>query len=277
MDAQVIDETPSGVPVGLVVRCLILFNLVFAIENVLDVYYLYAHQGMDGVAFKTYVRRGAYPLVAAALLAGGFVLLTFRPRSESQASSPARKLVYLWIAQTIFLTLSAAWRLHRYIDMTELTRLRVASIVWFFLVGAGLFYIIWRIVAARSNTWLININALTALIVLYPCCFVNFDGIIANFNAIHCEEAHGGGSPLDIDYFRDLGPSSVAALDSVRDRIPYDSRRKVADKVSQDLHGQLDAELSDWRSWTWRRQRTAHAAEEVRIASARPGDQLARQ
>src|SRR5256714_6983678 len=193
---------PMGVPVGLVVRCLILFNLVFAIENALDLLYLYGHQDMTGLAYRTYVRRGAYPLVAAALLAGTFVLITVRPRSESQNSTYARKLVYLWIGQTIFLTLSAAWRLLRYIDMTELTRLRVASIVWFGLVAAGLLYIIWRIVGSRSNAWLINVNAVTALIALYPCCFVNFDGMIADFNASHCEEANGRGSPLDIDYFR---------------------------------------------------------------------------
>src|SRR4051812_46588711 len=177
---------------------------------------------MDALAYRQYVRRGAYPLVAAALLAGLFVLITFRPESDSERSKSARQLVYAWIGQTILLTLSAVWRLYVYVAMTELTRLRVASIIWFLLVGLGLYYVIARIVRGRSNGWLINVNALTALLMLYPCCFVNFDGIIANFNAIHCEEVGGGGSPLDIDYMRELGPTAVAPLDRVRDKIAID-------------------------------------------------------
>jgi hypothetical protein len=35
------------------------------------------------------------------------------------------------------LTVSAAWRLEKYIVMTELTRLRVASAIWFLLVALG--------------------------------------------------------------------------------------------------------------------------------------------
>ena len=71
--------------------------------------------------------------------------------AQTERSNAARKLVYLWIGQTILLTVSAAWRLQRYVALTELTRLRVASTIWFLLVALGLFYIIWRIVARRSN------------------------------------------------------------------------------------------------------------------------------
>jgi hypothetical protein len=228
-----------------------------------------------GLEYRTYVRRGAYPLVAAALLAGAFVLMTFRPNSETEKSPAARRLVYIWIAQTILLTTSAAWRLHRYIDMTELTRLRIASIVWFFLVAMGLCYIIWRIVRLRSNAWLINVNALTALLVIYPCCFINFDGMIADFNASHCAESGGEGSPLDLEYFRNLGPTSLAALDRTRDKITIPNRRKQAAEISNDLHARLTAELSDWRSWTWRRHRAAREVDEVQFAKARTPEQVA--
>jgi hypothetical protein len=268
------DHNALGIPASMVIRCLILFNLVFAVEIALDLFVMFSAQyGTDGTAFKMYVRRGAYPLVAAALLAGAFVLVTFRPGSETERSPWARKLVYFWIGQTILLTLSAMWRLVRYIDLTELTRLRVASTVWFILVGLGLFYIIWRIVRGRSNAWLINVNAVTALLILYPCCFLNFDGMIAGFNARHCEEVGGGGSPLDIAYFENLGTPALPALDSVRDRLIGNARREWAKEVSDRLHAELDADVNDWRSWTWRRARTAHAAQEVRLAKTRAREQ----
>ncbi len=266
---RIVYETPERfISSALVVRCLILFNLIFAVENTLDVRFLYSEKLPAGMTYTEYVHRGAYPLVAAALLAGAFVLITFRPRSDTEKSPAARALVYTWIAQTIFLTFSAAWRLHCYIDMSELTRLRAASIVWFLLVATGLFYIVWRIVRLRSNAWLININALTALLVIYPCCFINFDGLIANFNAYHCAEAGGAGSSLDLEYFRTLGPTSVAALDRVRDHLSIPARRREADEVARDLHTELRADLADWRGWTWRRQRVAGEVEA--LAQARP-------
>ncbi|MEA2710911.1 MAG: hypothetical protein QOF78_3512 [Phycisphaerales bacterium] len=265
-------------PASMVIRCLFLFNLVFAVEIVLDLYVMFsAKYGTDGTAFKMYVRRGAYPLVAAALMAGAFVLVTFRPNSDTEQSPWARRLVYLWIGQTILLTLSAVWRLVRYVDLTEMTRVRVASTVWFILVALGLFYIIWRIVRGRSNTWLINVNAITALLVLYPCCFINFDGMIASFNARHCEEAGGGGSALDIEYFETLGTPALAALDSVKEKVTAASRRDWAEKVSQKLHAELDADLSDWRAWTWRRHRTKHHVEQLQFARARDQQKPARE
>jgi hypothetical protein len=278
VDGKVVREHNAlGIPAGIVIRCLILFNLIFAVENVLDLWVLYGgHLGSDATAYKTYVRRGAYPLVAAALLAGAFVLVTFRPRSETERSPAARKLVYVWIAQTILLTASAAWRLMKYVDLSELTRLRVASTVWFVLVALGLIYIVWRIVRQKSNAWLINANALTALVILYPCCFVNFDGIIADFNAKHCEEAGGRGSPLDIEYFRDLGTPALPAFDSVRDRLTLTAKQQRAEQVSQELRAELEQRVNDWRSWTWRRHRTARELESGHLArGARPGDAIA--
>jgi len=156
----------------------------------------------------------------------------------------------------------------KYVELTELTRLRVASTVWFLLVGLGLFYIIWRIVRARSNAWLVNANALTALVILYPCCFINFDGMIANFNVRHCAEFGGEGSPLDVEYFEELGTPALAALDSVRDKLPQPWRKEKARKVSDSLHAQLAADMKDWRSWTWRRQRTAEGSRAAEWAAA---------
>ena len=272
---EVVSTQPSparaaAIP-AFVVRCLILFNVVFLVENVLDVRYLGTTDGLTPLEYREYVRRGAYPLVAAALLAGAFVLITFRPGSDTERSPWARRLVYLWIGQTIFLTLTAAYRLVRYVELSELTRLRVASTVWFFLVAAGLGYVVWRIVKGRTNRWLINANALTAAVVLYACCFVNFDGMIAEFNVRHCREAGGAGSSLDIEYFRVLGTTSLPAFERVRPLLGLEKgtewRQEQAQQVSEHLQGELNEVLSDWRAWTLRRAGAAKAVEaQIRLA-----------
>ena len=273
-----------NISAALVVRCLILFNLVFLVENVLDVRFL-GHKELllpTGIEYKEYVRRGAYPLVAAALMAGAFVLVTFRSRSQTERSRWARRLVYLWIAQTIFLTATAAWRLMQYVELSELTRLRVASTIWFALVALGLVFIIWRIAATKTNRWLLNVNALTAVLVLYPCCFINFDGMIADFNINHCREGGGTGSALDIEYFRNLGTTSLAHFEEIRPKIGLEPgtawRIDQARAVSIDLHDQLAREQSDWRAWTLRRARAVKAVEhqeELARAGTRQSPQLA--
>lgn len=263
----VVDQPSRPISAAFVIRCLVLFNLVFLVENALDTKFLWVEGELPHrLEYREYVRRGAYPLVAAALLAGAFVLTTFRPGSETERSTAARRLVYAWIAQTILLTISAAWRLGRYVEISELTRLRVASVIWFALVALGLSYIIWRIVSGRSNKWLINVNAITALLVLYPCCFINFDGMIASFNAGHCSEAGGRGSPLDLEYFRTLGPAAVPALDRVLPAITAQSRREFAQEISDELHADLREQMTDWRGWTWRRHRIAQASDEQMLA-----------
>jgi hypothetical protein len=261
-----IDTRPPHlyIPPAFVVRCLLLFNVVFALENVLDLRYLFDPSKLPpGTSYTEYVHRGAYPLIAAAILAGAFVLFTFRPHSETERSRACRGLVYGWIGQTILLTLTASWRLVVYVKLYELTRLRIASAIWFGLVSLGLSFIVWRIVRQRSNAWLVNINALTALAVLYPCCFLNFDGYIADFNARHCAESGGPGIGLDIEYLYHLGTPALPALDRMTDRIALEPRRQLARRLSEDLHRQLACELEDWHSWTWRRQRSERAAEEV--------------
>jgi hypothetical protein len=254
---------PLHVPAGFVVRCLLLFNIVFAVENVVDLRYLFAESLPEGISYTEYVHRGAYPLIAAALLAGAFVLITFRPDSATEKSSAARRLVYLWITQTILLTLSAAYRLSVYISLFSMTRLRLASIIWFSLVATGLFYLVWRIIRGRSNAWLINVNAVTALLVLYVCCFINFDGFIADFNANHCAEAGGSGNVFDAEYSLTLGPAALPALERIRPKLTDPNRAARAAEVSRELYAELKEDLSDWRSWTWRRQRAQHAADAI--------------
>ena len=61
----------------------------------------------------------------------------------------------------------------------------------------------------------------------------------------------------------------LPALDSVRDSLAGQTRQTQAQRISEDLHAQLAAELGDWHSWTWRRSRSERAADEVSLARAR--------
>jgi len=262
-------KTPSGFDSAwakfpspaLVVRCLLLFNLAFAVQSALDICYLWGGGTLPaGVSHAQYAHRGAYPLLAAAILAAFFVLGAFRRDPRDQALRVARGLVYVWLIQNLLLVMSAAWRLRLYVEAYTLTRWRVAAALWMLLVLCGLVLILLRIVTGRSNPWLTNANAITTLLVLYGCCFVNFDGLIAGFNVTHCQEASGDGPTIDLAYLERLGPDTLPALLRLAGELQEWSAKRAMHDTIERLRVDLQADLSSWRGWTWRRQRLTRLA-----------------
>lgn len=237
-------------------RCLTLFNLVFAVQTILDLTYLWGGASLPrGLTYAAYAHRGAYPLIFTALLAGLFVLVTFRENAGTLEMRTARTLVYLWLGQNVFLTISSIARLSLYVEVYNLTRWRIAAGLWMLLIATGLILIGFRILQAKSNLWLLNSNFLSALALLYICCFVNFDSMIAWYNVKHCRETTGQGVWIDLGYLRQLGPESIPALEWLRNQ-PSAPRVTVERSAafSQQLQSELHRDLQDWRGWTLRKQ-----------------------
>lgn len=254
-------RTPRPFPgptAGFAVRCLVPFNALFLLQNLLDARYLWAGSHLpEGMTYAQYAHRGAYPLVVTALLAAVFVLATFSPKAETSRHNWARGLVYLWLAQNVVLTASAAYRLALYVDAYSLTRLRFAAAVWMGLVAAGLLSIARRIVKSHSNEWLVGRNLSLLGLVLYCLCFVNVDGIIASYNVGHCKEIGGAGAELDLSYIARLGPEALPALRWYGDSVDDPAKAAHAGEAVAQLERRLHRQLADWRGWTWDRWRLA--------------------
>ena len=243
----------------LVLRCLTVFNLVFGIETVVDIVYLWGGAALpEGITYTSYAHRAAYPLVAAALLAAGFVLLVFRQNGPGIRSPWARRLVYLWLVQNALLTWSTIWRLKLYVFMYGLTWLRVSTAVWAGLIVAGMAWIVVKIALRRSNSWLVRANLATLAAVLYVSAFVNWEGFIAEFNIRHCSEVTQTGGELDVGYLEALGPSALPALIEIRPALSKEKARETAGAIER-LSGELNEKMADWRGWTLDRQAAARA------------------
>jgi len=248
---------------ALAMRALVVFNLIFAVETVIDLVYLWGGAALPrGLTYADFAHRAAYPLVAAALLAAGFVLMLHRENGPATRSRLIKVLVFVWLAQNALLVLSCLLRLKLYVGVYSLTYWRVAAIIWSGLVLVGLALIVLKIVRHRSNLWLMRANTIAAVVTLYACAFVNFEMLIANFNVRHCREVDGQGAPLDLAYLYELGPAALPALHEVRDRLDGEARAD-ADMVAAALYADLHEQTRDWRGWTFDRQRTA-----MRIAPA---------
>ena len=95
-----------------VLLAVILFNLLFLLQNVLDIEYLWSGAALPaGMSYAEYAHRGAYPLILTALLAGLLTLIAFRRQSTGAGWKWARILVYVWLLQNVFLVASSLLRL----------------------------------------------------------------------------------------------------------------------------------------------------------------------
>ncbi len=245
---------------GAILRSLIVFNALFAVQSVLDLAYLWGGVRLpDGMSHADYAHRGAYPLVLTALLAAAFVLAAMRKGGPGEGSPLIRQLVYVWIAQNVLLVISSILRLDLYVKVYSLTELRIAAGIWMGLVAVGLVLIPCRIVWNKSNKWLIAINLGVLGLTLYAAAFTDFSAIIARFNVDNSIEVTGAGQPLDLWYLSALGPSTLPALDDfIRTIEPENpSRAAEAREMRRLIANDFAHRTTDWRSWTWRDMRTA--------------------
>ena len=248
---------------AITVRCLILFNLLFLLQNLLDVKYLWSGSALpSGMTYASYAHRGAYPLIATAIMAAVFVLICFSGNKTAPAWRPARLLVYIWLAQNVFLVGSAIFRLMMYVNIYRLTLLRVSALIWMGLVAAGLILILLKIITSRNNRWLIHANVLVLFAVLTGCCYVDFRGYIAEYNIRHSLEVaaandKAGRMPLDIDYCLELGPKALPALARLDYKTPEFSpeRQLSLERAKVKLQIQVQTQPRDWQSWSWRMSR----------------------
>ena len=220
-----------GLNASSVANALILFNLLLAVQTVMDAVFLWGSATLpEGLSYAEYAHRGAYPLLATALLAGGFALMA-RPFLGEQRSLTGWMM--LWLAQNVLLVVSSLMRLSLYVDAYGLTYLRIYAVIWMELVAVGLCLTAWQILKGKSNRWLMTRSLGLGLGVLYACCFVNFAAMIARENLKHPDR-------LDRYYICELGPMAVAEiaatnhLKSCRSNAPH---------------------IDNWREWGFRKDR----------------------
>lgn len=236
---------------------LTLFNLIFLSQTFLDLYYLWGGAKLPaGLTYAQYAHDGAYTLIFTAILAAIFVLTALRPGSETERHPTIHTLVILWIAQNILLVISSIWRTTLYVEEYSLTYLRLAALVWMGLVALGLCLIIIRISLKRDNHWLLLTNGSAAFCVLYLCCFINFDNIIARYNVSHSYEITGQGNNLDVRYLRQIGQAALPAIDDfIRQggtfSPPLHNHNRIIIDLRTEFTARIERKWSDWRGRTY--------------------------
>jgi hypothetical protein len=237
-----------GVNARSVANSLVLFNLIFAVQTGLDLTYLWGGAALpDGMSHATYAHRGAYPLVATALMAGGFALVA-RPFADGMPG--LRWLLLLWIGQNLLLVVSSLYRLEFYVAAYGLTYLRLHAAIWMALVAAGLGLTLWQVRAGKGNGWLMLRAAGLGVAVLYAAAFVNFADIIARVNlsrgltpAPMAQSAYR----TDTGYLCSLGTGAAAAIRA--------HELATGQRVCPPWQPAAEPEPAGWRDWGFREAR----------------------
>ena len=245
-----------GVNMASVTLSLLVFNVLFALQNGLDIAFLWSGAPLPGeMTLADYAHRGAYPLIATALLAGLFVLVALRPGSETARRPLVRGLVVLWVAQNMVLVASSLLRTADYIEGYALTRFRIVAMIWMVMVGLGLLLICWRLLRNKDGDWLIGANVKLALVVLAVVSTVDLGAVAAAWNVRHAREIDGTGAQLDLGYLRALGAPALVSLVELEQATDDPALRDRAAAVRRDLMERLQEDQSEWRGWTWRNAR----------------------
>lgn len=256
-----------GTSLPSVLIALAVFNAIFAVQNALDIAFLWSDRALpDGMMQSDYVHRGAYPLIATALIAGVMALAMLRPGSASARHPWARRLVTLWVAQNLVLVASSVLRTLDYIDTSMLTAWRIAALIWMALVALGLATICWRILAERSARWLINCNALAATVALTACSFVDLGAIAASWN-VRSDRP----TAIDLCYLGQVGDGALLPLVELERRAMDAGTRDRVRYVREQILTDLSARQGRWQSWTPRgARRLARSTAMLGPGPARP-------
>ncbi|HEY0909862.1 MAG TPA: DUF4173 domain-containing protein, partial [Bradyrhizobium sp.] len=238
-------------------RSLILFNALFALQSALDLTYLWGGASLpNGMSNAEYAHRGAYPLIVTALLAAGFALMAMRPGGPAENSRWIRPLVLAWIGQNILLVISSILRLDLYIAAFSLTYLRLAAFIWMGLVAIGLALMLVQITGRKSTMWLFNANAISLALTLYGCCFLNAPWLVARYNVEHSREVTGSGASLDLEYLALLGsPQVLPPIEAHLSKFPQFQLESLHWYLSRINEYRGFPRPENWRAWgfrTWR-------------------------
>lgn len=259
------DVSPAGHALKACVYSLVGLNLLYLAANVADLLYLWLSFDLpEGMTYAQFAHEGSYRLIIAVMLAAITLTAFFPANSIQLANRVTRKLAFLFVFQNLLVLAGAARRLYLYVSVYDLSRFRVATMLWMMLVAIGFLLIFIRIRKHLPIMFLFRTNAVTCVLMLSAVAFLNVDGFIANWNVSQYET--GVRDWLDVNYLAELEAPALPALAHAANLARSKKNAKLAERAERALVRCLDEErttLISWQSWTWRRANAVSEAESV--------------
>ncbi|MBC7862825.1 MAG: DUF4173 domain-containing protein, partial [Bacteroidia bacterium] len=250
-----------------------MLNLMLLFINGVDLNYLYLGAGLpEGITHSDFVHNGVGMLILSIIIAVSLLLFFFRGNINFDETAKILKImVYIWIAQNIFMIVSTILRNNIYVAEYNLTYKRIGVYVYLTLTIVGLLTTFYKISDKRNNWFLFRANSLAGILLLVFCSAIDFDLLITQFNITKAKDI----SSLDKTYLISLSETNLPELFAIRNQPGFNSNSshhyskfyKLVD-TENNLYGDnnkvLDQKLLaffesskgyGWRSWNMRKQR----------------------
>lgn len=182
---DLLNEYKSGV------FLLVCLNLLIAIINAIDIYWVWFNFEWDGSYLKEFVHEGTYILIIAILFSILIVLFFFRANLNFYSKNKTLILLsYLWLIQNGIMTLSVAIRNIWYIKFNNLAYLRLFVFAFLILTLFGLLTVFIKIRYKKSEYFIFRKNSLAAYLMLCLLTLINWDNFIAKYNISNSKKAY---------------------------------------------------------------------------------------
>lgn len=256
----------------------VVLNAMFFVVNTLDVIYLWAGTAEtllpQGVSHSAYVHQGVYSLIVAVLLSAAVIAAIFQQESKVTENRVLKAFAWAWIAQNVVLIAGVFLRLKMYVDVFQLSELRVYVACFLLLVTIGFALLAVHVERGDGLGTLVWRNVLATFALFFVIQFPDVAGFVARYNVAHWKTnpAHG----LDVAYLEDLGPAAWPALCEVAfSKLAAEPAKDARQRVTR--LASVEAEYDHWQNWRsfqWRRDEQRHQLREASEAISSGAESL---
>lgn len=227
-------------------------NALFFAANTADAVYLWTGGALpEGVTYSEFVHNGVHNLIAAVVLSAVVIVLIFQQVPAIRTAPAVKALALFWIAQNVVLITGVLLRLQRYIEVYDMSELRVYVGCFLLLVSVGFGLLTVHVIRHKGLGWLLLMNFAATFALFFVLQFLDVAKWVAACNVARWEADRR--RTLDVEYLASLGASAIPSLIRVAetpDRTEAHQALVIIEKRKPQAQMYL-AQL-DWRSWQHR-------------------------
>jgi hypothetical protein len=188
---------------------LISLNILIALQNVLDIRWIWFGFEWNGQYLQQFVHAGTFLLIISIMVSAMIILWFFRGSMNFYVGNRLlKRLSYAWIVQNMILAISVGFRVYWYIYYFALAYLRIGVIIFLVITIIGLITVLIKVRSGKTFFYLLRVNTLSVFIVLTLSSLVNWDNVIAKYNFSHYERSF-----VHLDWLCTLSDKALPLLD----------------------------------------------------------------
>lgn len=191
-------------------------NMLLLLLNGIDVATLWRNKAIEtSKNFSAELHDGTYTLIFSIVIAMLIIVFFFSGNLNFYRKNKWIKLlVYIWMAQNIFLVASVFHRDYDYIFNHGLTYKRIGVLVFATLSLIGLITVYIKVAKHKTTFYLYRVNSKIWYVLLISLSFVNWDVLIVNYNINQLDKIG-----VDAEHLMSFSDKTLPLLEKNRDQL----------------------------------------------------------